>query len=153
MIIAQRGSRSRTETTALEPIRTVRPTNPSSAKPVADARSMKIFALKRRLSRSIPSSSPSRRAVCTENRERGRQSVIARSERIRVSASSLPSRSLNFRASFASSTARTSPDGVSTSTARSAGSAETGFNPGAMLSASAKLAGFAALSGWRKRGR
>src|SRR6266478_4867888 len=50
----------------------------------------------RRMARSIPSSSPSRRVVCTENRERGRQSVIARSERIRVSASSLPSRSLNL---------------------------------------------------------
>ena len=77
VIMAQRGSRSRTETTAFEPMRSFRPTKPSSANPAMDARSMKTFAVKRRLSRSIPSSSPSRRPVWSENNETGRQSVIA----------------------------------------------------------------------------
>ena len=48
---------------------TARPTN--RAKPVVDERSMRIFALKRRLSRSIPGSSPSRRAVWTEKKGKG----------------------------------------------------------------------------------
>src|SRR6266568_7948091 len=39
------------------------------------------------------------------------------------------------------------------STARSTGLAKMGLSPGSMPSASAKLGGFAALSGYRKRGR
>jgi Mg2+ and Co2+ transporter CorA len=52
-----------------------------------------------------------------------------------------------------SSTPNACPDGASTSTARSTASANTEFMPGAIPSASDKLGGFAALSGWRKRGR
>src|SRR5438270_12893323 len=73
VIILQRGSRSRTETTTLDPIRTLRPTSEFSEKPFAPARSRYTFARKRRLSRAVPTSSPSCLAVCGENSEIGRQ--------------------------------------------------------------------------------
>ena len=73
------------------------------------------------------------------------KSKVNRNALVTSGAPETPSPSM--RISAGSSIARVSPVGASTSTIRSAMSADTGFTPGAMLSASAKLMGRAALSG------
>jgi len=88
-----------------------------------------------------------------EKIEIGRQSVIARSERSRLSVWRLPMTPLSCCNNAGSATGNTSPDGVSTSRAKSSGSAATGLRSGEISSASATLAGFAAFPGLRKCGR
>ena len=154
VIILQRASRSSTAMATFGPSRSVLPTNPSSAKPAADPRSRYTFARKRRLSSAVPiSSAELTRRLDREQRNRaavGQRPLRAHQSEAVVSpmrSPSMPDQARDRRPPaprrMASRPPRPGPPD------RPARVQVTG----ASASASARLAGFAALSGWRNRGR